>query len=140
MNLKTFWSLIEKTETCWFWKGYIDYRGYGLCDIGPKKRKSVHVVYEQLIGPIPYGHLLHHVCKNKACVNVLSKDHVVLRTPKTHEDDGGGVNRAKTHCKYGHEFTKENTQLNIDYRGQKHRQCVICSREATIKYRQTHGK
>ena len=34
-------------------------------------------------------------------------------------------NKLKTHCKYGHEFTKENTYIN----GKNGRSCKICVKE-----------
>jgi len=40
-------------------------------------------------------------------------------------------NFGKTHCKHGHEFTKENTYLYLG----KYRQCITCSRTRTKRYR-----
>lgn len=43
---------------------------------------TVHrFVYETLIGPIPDGHVLHHECENKACVN---PGHLTPMTPGDH--------------------------------------------------------
>src|SRR5574337_48498 len=65
-----FWSHVEKTDYCWNWTAFKDKDGYG-------KFKPTHTTlvrahrfsYELLVGPIPKGLQLDHICKNKACVN-----------------------------------------------------------------------
>ena len=45
------------------------------------------------------------------------------------------ANRAKTHCKHGHELTAENTLSRPDKRGGRQRTCRTCAAEAQKRYR-----
>jgi hypothetical protein len=45
-------------------------------------------------------------------------------TPRAERNaNPGGVNRLKTHCPYGHEYTPENTYVRP---GTKSRECITC--------------
>lgn len=39
------------------------------------------------------------------------------------------MKKNQTHCKYGHEFTEENTTFTTDGKGHKMRRCKICNRQ-----------
>lgn len=61
---------------CWQYHGAIRYDGYGQITIGSRigedrRRGTVahRVVYEALVGPIPAGLAIDHLCRNRACVN-----------------------------------------------------------------------
>ncbi len=63
---KKIFEKIEKTSTCWYWKGALTKKGYGNCKLG-KESLAHRVVYIIIKGNVPP--LLHHTCHNKACVN-----------------------------------------------------------------------
>lgn len=57
---------------CWIWNGPISVKrngGYGTCMVNRKTRFAHTVVYEKLIGPIPPGLELDHLCRTRSCVN-----------------------------------------------------------------------
>lgn len=56
---------------CWRWVGYIDKNtGYGRVAHQPKQTTTAHrASYELFIGPIPDGHWVDHLCRNRWCVN-----------------------------------------------------------------------
>jgi hypothetical protein len=69
-----FWSYVDVDGDCWEWTGQRDRDGYGrLWRPAGKTRVAHRIAYELLVGPIPEGLQLDHLCLNKCCVN---PDHV----------------------------------------------------------------
>lgn len=54
------WAKVDKTGDCWHWTGSLHTNGYGCHAQGQAHR----VVYEEVVGPIPDGLDLDHVCHN----------------------------------------------------------------------------
>lgn len=110
-------------DGCWEWYGTLTGDGYGKLWYEGRRRNAHALVYELLVGPVPEGLELDHLCRNRKCVR---PDHL---EPVTHKENcnRGDVNQCKgiTHCKRGHEFTEENTTLN-KYGG---RVCRTCGRD-----------
>jgi hypothetical protein len=50
---------------CWIWQGVRNHGGYGKWGGNGAHR----VMYERLVGPVPHGLQLDHLCRNRACVN-----------------------------------------------------------------------
>lgn len=73
--------VIDTASDCWLWTGHVASRGYGLSMRGGVKRSAHRLVYEMMVGPIPKGMHLHHVCGEKECVNPA---HIELVTPAEH--------------------------------------------------------
>jgi len=71
---KGFWFYVEKTETCWLWKGAIAKNGYGTFHV-PGSGMNGSTVYahryafEELVNKIPYKMDLDHKCRIRRCVN-----------------------------------------------------------------------
>ena len=63
---------------CWEWTAYTDPKGYGHVWDGETVGKAHRVVYEILVGPIPDGLELDHLCRNTGCVR---PDHLEPVTP-----------------------------------------------------------
>lgn len=123
-------SKITVTETgCWEYPHRND-GGYGVINYeGPSGRRPYRthrITYERTVGPIPDGHQIDHLCRNRACCN---PDHLEPVTPG--ENTRRGLRKTmQTHCKQGHEYTPENTKVN----GKRGRQCRECARVATRAY------
>ena len=111
-TVDSFWKRVNKSGPggCWIWTGYIHKTGYGglattLPLIAGGSRLAHRASYELHRGDIPKGTHLDHLCRVRACVN---PEHLEVVTPKVNTERGlHGVLR--THCKYGHELTPENT-------------------------------
>jgi hypothetical protein len=54
---------------CWIWSGGLKLNGYGYLRVGKKGHLAHRWVYEELVGPIPNGLTIDHLCRVKACVN-----------------------------------------------------------------------
>ena len=80
--LLDFWSQVHKDTVggCWQWLGNIDKDGYGHItyrQAGRTKNERVHRhTYELLIGPIPKGLTIDHLCRNRSCVNPVHMEPV----------------------------------------------------------------
>lgn len=126
---------------CWEWQGF-KYQSrnsrswYGTVSCRGKKGRVHRVAYHLVHGPIPEGVLIMHLCDNSICCN---PDHLKAGTTQENLKDAAAKGSYRFHashytrCKWGHEFTPENT--NIDSRG--FRQCKTCGRirMATPEYK-----
>lgn len=118
---------------CWLWTASLQ-GSYGQigADGGGGILLAHRVSYELYVGPIPHGMQVCHRCDIPICVN---PSHLFIGTQRDNVLDmfkkGRGImqthpevhhNRKKTVCKYGHEFTPENTEI----RKNGSRLCVAC--------------
>lgn len=73
-----FWSKVEKTETCWIWRGTRNDKTYGVISLGGRKggRYRAHrVAYSIAFGSTPVDLEVIHVCDNPWCLR-----HITLGT------------------------------------------------------------
>lgn len=119
---------------CWLWTGAINRHGYGQFLLSDGKRRAAHrVVYEVMVGPIPEGLQLDHLCRNRACVNADHLEPVTSRE-NTMRGDSPKLQALrwllKTHCPQGHEYDEANTyRYRNHYTGRPARACRACHRE-----------
>lgn len=118
-----FWSKVSKSEACWLWVGTVGSNGYGYLRHQGKDRLGHRLAYELLVGPIPEGLELDHLCRNRRCVR---PDHLeaVTHQVNVRRGRGGEHNATKTHCPWGHPYDEANT-VTRDGR----RFCLACRRE-----------
>lgn len=142
-----FWPKVDKTESCWLWTANIR-NGYGMSQSRDNTVRMAHrLAYEELVGEIPKGKELDHLCHtwDKSCLGgyecphrrCVNPDHL---EPVTHLVNGrrgrAGVvsaarQRAKTHCKFGHPFDEKNTK----YTSAGARVCRRCDADRHNKIR-----
>lgn len=107
-----FWAKVDRVDdsgACWLWLGGMNELSYGHVWWGGRTRLAHRISYELLVGPIPDGLTLDHLCTNPWCVNPVHLEPVTQQVNNIRADGVSGVNARKTHCKRGHEFTPENT-------------------------------
>lgn len=113
-------------DECWPWTSTPHHTGYGHIRLphGGPKAQAHRVAYELLIGPIPEGLTLDHLCMNKLCVNPAHLE------PVTAEENSSRYWRSRNHCKYGHPFEGENLKVVEGFRA-----CHTCHRRVNAEYR-----
>jgi hypothetical protein len=141
-----FWAKVDLRgkDECWMWLAS-KCNGYGQFAAPSVRRgplRAHRVAYTLLIGPIPDGLTLDHLCHDpktceggptcphRACVNPDHMDPVTLGVNVMRGQTIAATNAAKTHCDRGHEFTRENTMLA---RKGKRRNCRTCHNDRRRK-------
>ena len=108
---------------CWLWRGAKDRGGYGHLKVNGHLARAHRFLYQLLVGPIPKGLTLDHLCRNRACVRPSHLEPVTLRV---NLQRGVWPNAHKTHCLKGHPYDEQNTYS--DSRGW--RNCRACQQIA----------
>lgn len=137
MNLdQRFWAKVEKTEACWFWTAAIGDDGYGRFWAEGQMRRAHRVSYIAMVGSVPEGLVLDHLCRQRSCVR---PDHLEPVTPLENSLRGIGPTLSTyqyvnvTSCPKGHPYDADNTYHRPDRPG---RECRACQREACRRYNQ----
>lgn len=123
---------IEFGDHCWLWNAGKDANGYGRFWLGTKTTYAHIAVWEEVVGAVPHGLVIDHLCNNPSCVNPdhlepKTKGENTLRSPVA----PAAVNARKTHCGNGHPFDESNTRTANGQRA-----CRICCRDAMRRFRQ----
>ena len=74
-----FWAKVDKTDDCWLWTANRTNAGYGHFWLDRRMVLAHRFAYELLIGPIPDGLTLDHLCRVRACVNPAHLEAVTNR-------------------------------------------------------------
>ena len=127
---KRFWEKVDATGDCWEWAAGISVKGYGTFHVkaGTKHTtaRAHRVAWELLVGPIPDGLTLDHLCRNKRCVN---PDHLEPVTIGENVRRATAYNARKTHCRRGHPYSEANTYRPPSRPGRHCRTCEQARRK-----------
>lgn len=125
-----FFSKVTRTESCWLWAATVIANGYGQFWANGRMRYAHRVAYEMLVGAIPDGMQLDHLCRNRRCVNPKHLEPVAARVNTLRGESFAAVNAAKTHCAKGHAFDEHNTRRTKS----GNRVCRSCNRSWQERY------
>lgn len=124
-------AMFDGTQ-CWQWFGPKRHTGYGKFNIEKRQLMAHRVVYEHLVGLVPRGLVLDHLCRRSWCVNPGHLEIVTQRTNVLRGEGKTAMLASQTHCKYGHPLSGENLYLSP---GTGFRQCKICRNERARQHR-----
>ena len=120
-----FWSKVDvrSARDCWEWLGCLS-AGYGRFSLGNGGGLILahRYSYEALVGVIPTGLRLDHLCRNTSCVNPMHLEPVTQRENVLRGRSPAALNALKTHCPKGHPLSGAN--LRVDNVGK--RRCRAC--------------
>lgn len=109
---------------CWLWQAAKTRKGYGMAPAPFAGERSAHrATYALLVGPIPSGHQIDHLCRVPSCIN---PQHLEAVTPEENRRRSPLAPERRTHCPQGHPYEGDN--LYVYTSGA--RACKACIREA----------
>lgn len=106
-----FWPKVNRKDddSCWEWTGWRSRNGYGRLRLTKHTEVAAHrFSYELLVGPIPEGLQIDHLCRNRSCVNPAHLEPVTCQENLLRGLTIAARNAAKTHCPRGHSYSGEN--------------------------------
>lgn len=128
--------MLEPNTGCWLWLACLSGPNkYGRVKIKQEMFPAHKYVYEILVGSVPEGLQLDHLCRTRICVNPA---HLEPVTPRENLLRGNNHNRDKTHCWQGHEYTEANTFKTVQagkYGKVTARFCRECRRQSQLKFK-----
>jgi 5-methylcytosine-specific restriction endonuclease McrA len=129
-----FWPKVKVTSDCWLWTGARNPSGYGILSaIGERGQRTTvgahRIAYELLVGPIPEGLEIDHLCSVRHCVNPTH-----LEAVSRQENMRRGRRANQTHCKRGHPLEGDN--LYVTNRETMQRQCRTCRNLLSRSYQE----
>ena len=117
---------IDPATGCWIWKGKPKDTGYGQVKIGGRNGRVVdahQAVYELVVGPVPSGKELDHLCRTPLCVNPAHLEPVTHRVNVLRGESPAARASRATACPQGHPYDAQNTYVRPDGRGRGCRAC-----------------
>jgi hypothetical protein len=122
---------IRVSNGCWEWQAST-IKGYGQIQWQMRRWVTHRLVWTMLVGDIPDGLVLDHLCRNRACCN---PDHLRVCTLGENTLAPGSEsvtarNALQTHCIHGHELSGDN--LKVQASGQ--RTCRACNARRQREY------
>jgi len=115
-------------DECWVWR-WASSGGYGQVTINGRRLLTHRAAYELLIGPIPAGLVIDHLCKNPGCVNPAHLEPVTQRENVLRGLSPSALCAVKTECPQGHPYDEKNTITRKGYR-----YCRTCQRAWQAEY------
>ena len=121
-------KISQHESGCWNWIACRHTNGYGKLGYQGRTWLAHRCVYTILVGDIPDGLVLDHVCRNRLCVNpshlrpCTNRENILAPGSQS----PSALQAQRTACQVGHPLSGDNLYL---YEGK--RDCLTCRRERT---------
>lgn len=92
---------------CWIWMGPVNSSGYGTVTVNGRRLMAHRAIFEDFRGPIPDGHVLDHLCRNRLCCRPCHLEPVLRSVNERRKPTPARVRRGDV-CPRGHELTGAN--------------------------------
>jgi len=130
LTREQFWQHVDPPgdqSLCWLWNGPLSADGYGR-----RGSEFAHrVAYELLVGDIPAGLHIDHLCRVRDCVNPAHLEAVTPAENQRRAVEVRLLNRGpRTHCPNGHAFDESNTYVHTRPNRRPTLFCRACNRVA----------
>lgn len=125
-----FWAHVRKTDGCWEWTATCSTTGYGRVHAWGRAEQAHRVAYRLMVGEIPAGLTIDHLCRNRKCVKPEHLEVVTMRENILRGEGASAKNAKRTACIQGHPFTEDNL-----YQRRGVRICQICKLAHDAAYR-----
>lgn len=117
----------EAENGCWEFHGYIMPTGYGQVWDGVHRNALAHrAVFEAVVGPIPEGLHLDHICRNTICVNPEHLEPVTMKVNILRGEGPSALIARTGKCLRGHDLVEGNLYYHPHPKKPGRRECLTC--------------
>lgn len=125
-----FWSKVEKTDTCWIWRGNVrNKKGYGAFSFLGKRYYPHRISFSLLKHILNPDLCIDHLCQNRLCVNPKHLEEVTLQENLNRMP----ARQRKEFCRRGHPYSETNSAYYKNNNGFVVRSCKQCARLAVAR-------
>lgn len=128
------WLDTQPDGACWEWPYSKDRHGYGRTRFDGRSQGAHRVVYQLLVGQIPDGLDLDHLCRTPACVNPAHLEPVTRRENLLRGNHLTMVTRREQRCQRGHSLVEGSPHVYPRKDRPGSRECRTCRNEARRKW------
>lgn len=121
----SFWARVDARGPCWIWTGAGQTGGYGIVRREGRRIRVHRYAWELLVGPIPAGLVIDHLCRVKLCVNPDHLEPVTQQTNMHRAMVPSLIAHRKGQCTKGHPLNVPDNYVRPD----GYISCRTCRRE-----------
>lgn len=144
-----FWERVDKDGPipeycpslgpCWVWRLDTNQAGYAMFQFDHRQMRAHRWSYQHVVGPIPDGLVLDHLCRVRHCVRPSHLEAVTGAVNNSRSLIGNrNWSQQRTECDRGHPFTPENSYWFFNAKiGRATRVCRQCRYVSNKRYQKS---